>query len=155
MISFCISLRELGERAWIRSIIRRLHIVRKTTTHRDMAVTIIPSKISKLVNNSQMFTSELLLNKWQPYNTMKMLVKSHNNEMAQFLQCIKLQGMPVENISTVLSSLQRIEFEWVLHYVLSKVNERRDICLDDDREIARPFGLSYQPRKGGLGIFEQ
>jgi hypothetical protein len=64
MISFCISLRELGELAWIRSIIRRLHIVRKTTAHRDMDVRIMPSKISKVVNNSQVFISELLSNRW-------------------------------------------------------------------------------------------
>jgi hypothetical protein len=64
MVSFCISLRELGGRAWIRSIIRLLHIVRKTTAHRDMAVRAIPSKISKVVNNAQMFTSELLPNRW-------------------------------------------------------------------------------------------
>ena len=63
MISFCISLRELGERAWIRSIIRRLHSVRKTTTHRDMAVRIMPIKISKVIGNSQMFTPELFPNR--------------------------------------------------------------------------------------------
>jgi hypothetical protein len=81
MISFCISLRELCGRAWIRSIILRLHIVRKTTAHRDMAVRTMPSKISKVVNKSQMFNSELLSNRWQPYNTMNMLVKSPNNEL--------------------------------------------------------------------------
>jgi hypothetical protein len=52
MVSFCISLRELDGRVWRLSMIRRLHIVRKTTPNRDMAVRIMPSKISKVINDS-------------------------------------------------------------------------------------------------------